>query len=609
VLADEPVDSRLGGMAEPAVAGWGGLNEQTPIPTVPRVSGLPFLQELINAAPAGSVLKLKPGRYSGPVVVNKPLTIDGGGEASIDGGGKGTVFVLQANDAVLRDLQLTNSGVSHDSDDACLNVRGDRNVVENLHIDDCLFGIDLKMSNDNVLRGNRIRSKPFDLGTRGDSLRLWYSHRNLVADNLIEDSRDMVAWYSNENHYLNNVARRSRYSIHFMFAADNLVEGNRFYDNAVGVNVMYSGGGAIRNNLFSHANGPTGMAVGFKEASSVLVEGNEILYCAVGVGLDMSPFEPDTTITIRGNRIAYNGIGVSFLSDKKGTIIENNVLRGKPDPGGHGRYRQRQSQPLARQLLGRLSGFRPQPGQCRRPSARALRLYRPAVDGGALCALLPQCADDGDARFPRAPGAFFDAGDVAARRSAGFQQTPGDQQEVCQMNDKKETEAAADGTALPPLGEAKPVVINTRAKAPVRKQANRRKFIRSTVMIGGVLGLAMLGYLPVASARNSRLRPPGALEEKDFLSSCIKCGQCVQVCPVAAIKLDDIDHGFGVGVPYIDARDQACDFSCDAVQCILACPTGSLTYIKPAALEHSCRHASGAAAGAQGQGRRPRADA
>jgi nitrous oxidase accessory protein len=167
------------------------------------------------------------------------------------------------------------------------------------------------------VRGNRIRSKPFDLGTRGDSLRLWYSHRNLIADNLIEDARDMVAWYSNDNRYLDNVARRSRYSIHFMFASNNLVEGNRFYDNAVGVYVMYSGGGAIRNNLFSRANGPTGMAVGFKEASDVVVEGNEIIYCAIGVGLDMSPFEPDSTISIRGNRIAYNGVGISFLPTRK----------------------------------------------------------------------------------------------------------------------------------------------------------------------------------------------------------------------------------------------------------------------------------------------------
>ena len=50
------------------------------------------------------------------------------------------------------------------------------------------------------------------------------------------------------------------------------------------------------------------------------------------------------------------------------------------------------------------------------------------------------------------------------------------------------------------------------------------------------------------------------------------------MCPVEAIKLADLDEGFGVGSPYIDARSQACDFSCDGLQCVLACPTGSLTH-------------------------------
>lgn len=321
-------DRRFGDMAAPAAAGWGSIDEKVTIPTAGRIAGLPFLQDLVNAAPAGSVLKPPAGVYSGPLVIDKPLTIDGGDAVTIDGGGKGTVVVLAASDSVLRGLRLVGSGASHDSDDACLNVRGDRNLIERLRIDDCLFGIDLKKANDNVVRGNHIRSKPFDLGTRGDSLRLWYSHRNLIADNLIEDARDMVAWYSNDNRYVDNTARRSRYSIHFMFASNNLVEGNRFYDNAVGVYVMYSGGGAIRNNLFSRANGPTGMAVGFKEASDVLVEGNEIIYCAIGVGLDMSPFEPDSTISIRGNRIAYNGVGISFLADKEGTLVAGNRFEG-----------------------------------------------------------------------------------------------------------------------------------------------------------------------------------------------------------------------------------------------------------------------------------------
>ncbi len=109
----------------------------------------------------------------------------------------------------------------------------------------------------------------------------------------------------------------------------------------------------------------------------------------------------------------------------------------------------------------------------------------------------------------------------------------------------------------------------------------RRRALRTVLLAGGVLGAALSGWLPLAYAQKKRLRPPGALDEKDFLASCIKCGQCVQVCPVQAIKLADLVDGFGVGTPYIDAREQACDFSCDAVQCILACPTGALVYQKP----------------------------
>lgn len=125
------------------------------------------------------------------------------------------------------------------------------------------------------------------------------------------------------------------------------------------------------------------------------------------------------------------------------------------------------------------------------------------------------------------------------------------------------------------MSQPKPAVSLERA------QKARRKFLRSVSLAGGVIGLSLLGYIPVSQARNVRMRPPGALNEADFLASCIKCGQCVQVCPVQAIKLGDLTDGFGVGVPHIESRDQACDFSCDAVQCVLACPTGALTYKKP----------------------------
>lgn len=293
-----------------------------------RVHGLRPFQDLVDKAPAGSVLKPPPGVYAGPVVINKPLIIEGGGQVTIDAGDKGTVMALNANNSVLRGLHLTGSGDSHDTDDSCLDVRGHNNVIEDLKLDNCLFGFDFKQSNNNLIRGNTVRSKDRELGVRGDGLRLWYSHDNIVEKNQIIDSRDMVAWYSNKNVFRDNLGRRSRYSIHFMFANDNIVERNQFYDNAVGVYFMYTEGGAVRNNVISHATGATGMGIGFKEASGTVIENNEIIYCGIGIGSDLSPFQPESTIEIRGNRFAYNGIGILFNSETGGNNMVDNIFEG-----------------------------------------------------------------------------------------------------------------------------------------------------------------------------------------------------------------------------------------------------------------------------------------
>ena len=310
------------------------VNVDRPKPTFPlyerhkRVHGLKPFQALVDAAPSGSVLRVPPGMYAGPVQLTKPLTIEGAGQVTIDSGDRGTVFSVQTDGATLRGLHLTGSGDSHDTDDSCLDVRGHNNHIEKIVIDNCLFGIDLKQSNDNTVRDNKVRSKPLEIGLRGDGLRLWYSHRNMIEGNEITDSRDMVAWYSDDNIYRRNLGTRSRYSIHFMFAKNNTVEYNRFIDNAVGVYFMYTEGGVLRNNLISHATGATGMAIGFKEASNTLVEGNEIIYCAVGIGSDLSPFQPDSKIWVRNNRFAYNGIAVQFTSELGGNIVTDNVFEG-----------------------------------------------------------------------------------------------------------------------------------------------------------------------------------------------------------------------------------------------------------------------------------------
>ena len=71
------------------------------------------------------------------------------------------------------------------------------------------------------------------------------------------------------------------------------------------------------------------------------------------------------------------------------------------------------------------------------------------------------------------------------------------------------------------------------------------------------------------------LRPPGAVSEKTFLSTCTRGGDCVKACPVHCIKID-ATTAKGGGVPYIEADTNAC-IVCSGLHCMQVCPSGALT--------------------------------
>lgn len=87
--------------------------------------------------------------------------------------------------------------------------------------------------------------------------------------------------------------------------------------------------------------------------------------------------------------------------------------------------------------------------------------------------------------------------------------------------------------------------------------------------------------LPAASpgSRNIRyLRPPGALDEDEFLGRCIRCGLCGEVCPNRCIQFFQTENGVSsLGSPFIKPREQACIL---CMKCGDACPTGALQPIK-----------------------------
>ena len=293
-----------------------------------------LLQEAINNASPGDVIKLGDAVYEGGITINKPLTIIGEGKnAHIKGSGKGSVIKIIASNVTLQNLKISGSGNDLGELDAGIGCDKANNVVVTQNeLTDVLFGIDFKECSSSKITENNITSKEgASLGFRGDAVRLWYSHENLIENNYIYDSRDMVAWYASHNKFLSNKAVGSRYSLHFMYANQNLVENNEFIGNTVGMFFMYSAGSTVRSNLVMDSDGAFGIGIGLKDVSDFTIEKNTLIYNARGVLLDNSPFQPGSTIKFYENKILHNVVGVYFHATQGVSIFENNDFIGNMD--------------------------------------------------------------------------------------------------------------------------------------------------------------------------------------------------------------------------------------------------------------------------------------
>ncbi len=116
--------------------------------------------------------------------------------------------------------------------------------------------------------------------------------------------------------------------------------------------------------------------------------------------------------------------------------------------------------------------------------------------------------------------------------------------------------------------------------SPGRK-SNRRQFLGDLLKTACGVGLFGLG-LGLYSQRASSvpawaIRPPGAIDEQDFLGACIRCGLCVRDCPFDMLFLAEVGQDIPTGTPYFVARDKACEM-CEDIPCVVACPTNALNH-------------------------------
>ncbi len=284
---------------------------------------LPPLQLYVEITPEGGTLKPPPGEYSGPVVIRKRITLDGGGKVTVNGGGSGSILTIEADGVVVRGLHLSHSGDSHDQVDAGILIKANDTVVQDNIIDDSLFGIHLSNAHGNQVIGNQISSKDRDVTLRGDGIRLWYSHENLIKDNRIKNSRDIVISNSRENRIIGNQMRHSRISMELVFSPENEIRGNVFEDNYNGVTVIYSDDLVIADNRMLDMRKITGFGISVKESYQIKITDNEIAHCAIGL-LATSPLEAENILTIENNLFTFNDVATYFYGERGGHKLHYN---------------------------------------------------------------------------------------------------------------------------------------------------------------------------------------------------------------------------------------------------------------------------------------------
>ena len=126
-------------------------------------------------------------------------------------------------------------------------------------------------------------------------------------------------------------------------------------------------------------------------------------------------------------------------------------------------------------------------------------------------------------------------------------------------------------------------VIKFRFLPGLRGTITKPDLERRTVVTAAAAGVVAVPAMRIANwpdrAYSEKvIRPPGAVEEREFLERCIRCAECMKVCPNNALHPAFFEAGMeGLWTPILIPRIGYCEFSC--VLCGQVCPTGAIQKI------------------------------
>ena len=283
------------------------------------------LATAIAGALPGDVLTLAPGLHAGPVTLDRALTLDGQGTATIDAGSTGSVITITGSDITVRGLTLIGSGSDHDAIDSGVQITRSaaRVLVEDNDILGNLYGVDVHGPKDATVRGNRIVGRTdHHMNSRGNGVYVWNAPGTIIEDNDIRLGRDGIfVNASNDGIFRRNMMRDLRFAVHYMYANNSEVSGNISIGNTLGFALMFSNRIIVHDNL-SLADRSHGLMLNY--ANNADIRGN-----LVRGGAEKCTFIYNAHRNlIYDNRFEGCEIGIHFTAGSERNAITGNAFVG-----------------------------------------------------------------------------------------------------------------------------------------------------------------------------------------------------------------------------------------------------------------------------------------
>jgi nitrous oxidase accessory protein len=278
-----------------------GPEGHPPMPSVVEHPPAGELQPLIDATDPGGTLVLPPGTYTGPAVVDRPITIEGVDLPIVQGDGTGSVLTVRADDAVVRGLVVRGSGVGPHENPAGIRVEADGVLIEGNVVEDSYMGLAVDSAAAVKLVDNHLHGRPAPLVDDGHAA--------------AHDDHD-PADHGADDHPAHDHGAEAHPG-HDPAAHDHGAHDHGAHDHAA-----HDHGGHAAHAATSSTGGPRGDGVWLHDVDHVLVRGNHIMGVRDGIYLSFG-----TGALIDSNHVHHSRYAVHSMFARDFQLVQNHFAQ------------------------------------------------------------------------------------------------------------------------------------------------------------------------------------------------------------------------------------------------------------------------------------------